>query len=281
MPTFSTPEPIEATIELVVGDIRVTARDSKDTVVEVRPSDSSHEPDVRAAEQTRVDYSAGHLLVKAPRQRGLGLFGRTGSVDVTVELPTGSRLEAKAAVAAFRSAGRLGECRIKTSTGDIQLGDTGSLDAGTGAGDVVAGRVLGDADVRTGSGKIRVRAIDGTAVIKNSNGDNWIGDVTGDSRVNTANGDISVDCAHRGITCATANGDIRIGEIVRGTASFDTAFGQIEMGIRAGTAARLDVRTSFGKVDNHLDTADSPGSSNETIDVRAHTSHGDIVIRRS
>ena len=64
MPTFSTPEPITATIDLAAGDVRVLASDRSDTVVEVRPSTSSHEPDVKAAEQTRVEYTAAGLLIK-------------------------------------------------------------------------------------------------------------------------------------------------------------------------------------------------------------------------
>src|SRR5262245_5953072 len=68
MPTFDTPGPISAVLDLVVGDARITASDRDDTVVEIRPSDPSHEQDVRAAEQTRVEYSAGRLVVRAPRQ---------------------------------------------------------------------------------------------------------------------------------------------------------------------------------------------------------------------
>src|SRR5579859_7898408 len=82
MPTFDTPEPISAVVELAVGDASITASDRTDTIVQVRPSDGSNDADVRAAEQTRVEYAAGRLLVKAPKQRGLGLFGKTGSVDL-------------------------------------------------------------------------------------------------------------------------------------------------------------------------------------------------------
>lgn len=281
MPTFTTPEPISATIDLVVGDARITASDRDDTVVDVRPSDGSHEPDVRAAELTRVEYAAGQLLVKTGRQRGLGLFGKPGSVDVTIELPADSRLQGDASIAALRCTGRLGECRVKTGIGDIQLDHTGVLDLYTGAGAIVVTRVVGHAEVSTGSGKVRLREIDGAAVIKNSNGDSWIGEITGDVRVNAANGDISVDHAQADVTASTANGDVRIGEAARGSVSLKTAFGEIDIGIRTGTAARLDVHTSFGRVRNHMKSADSPESSEETIEVRAHTSYGDIVIRRS
>ncbi len=50
MPVFDTPEPIIATIEVGVGDIRIAASEREDTVVEVRPSDSSRSADQQAAE---------------------------------------------------------------------------------------------------------------------------------------------------------------------------------------------------------------------------------------
>jgi DUF4097 and DUF4098 domain-containing protein YvlB len=281
MPSFDTPEPISVTIDLAVGDVRITASDRQDTAVEIRPSDGSQEADARAAEQTRVEYAAGALLVKAPKQRGLGLFGKVGSIDVTIDLPTGSRVHGDAAVAAFRCAGRLGECRVKTATGDIECDHTGPLDLSTAAGAVAVDRVTGHAEVSTGAGRVRLREIDGTAVIKNSNGDSWVGDVTGDLRMNAANGDISVDHADASVVASTANGGIRIGEVTRGSASLKTSFGEIEIGIRAGTAARLDVATQFGRVHNELAAADSPEPSDETVEVRARTSYGDIVIRRS
>jgi DUF4097 and DUF4098 domain-containing protein YvlB len=281
MSTFDTPEPISAVIDLVVGDVSVTASDRDDTVVEVRPSDASHEPDVRAAEQTRVEYAAGRLLVKAPRQRGLGLFGKPGSIDVTIDLPAGSRVQGDTSVGAFRCTGRLGECRFKTSTGDVQLDHTGALDLNTGAGAVTVDRVVGHAEVSTGSGRVRLREIDGTAVVKNSNGDTWVGGVTGDLRASAANGNIAIDRAAAGVTANTANGDVRVGEVARGSASLKTACGEVEIGIRAGSAARLDAHTHFGRVHNRLDSVDAPQPSDETVEVRARTSYGDIVIRRS
>lgn len=281
MPTFDTPGPVSAEIDLPAGDIRMIASDRTDTVVEVRPSDSTREADVRVAEQTRAEYSAGRLLVRAPRPRGLGLFGRPGSVDVTIELPTGSSVQADAGISAFRSTGRLGLCRIKTGVGSIECSDTGPLDLSTGAGPVAVDRVAGHAEVSTSSGRVRLGAIDGTAVIKNSNGDNWIGEITGDLRVATANGAITIGHAGAGVNASSANGDIRVAEVTRGSATLKTAFGQIEIGIRPGTAARLDVSTKFGRILNDLDDADGPGPSDETAEVRALTSYGDIVIHRS
>lgn len=280
MPTFDTPEPISVAIDLVVGDARITATDRTDTVVEIRPSDASRELDVRAAADTRVEHTATGLLIKAPRQRNLGLFGKAGSVDVTIELPAGSDVRGDASVAAFRCAGRLGECRVKTATGDVEFDRTGPLDVSTGAGAIVVDSVAGHAEVSTGTGRVRLNEIAGAAVIKNSNGDCWIGEVGGDLRVNVANGDISVGRADADITASTANGNVRVGAVTRGSASLKTGVGEIEIGISAGTAARLDVSTRFGRVHNQLDTTDSPEPSDDVVEVRARTSYGDIVIRR-
>jgi hypothetical protein len=279
MPTFDTPEPINATVELVVGDVRVTATDRPDTVVEVRPSNPGADRDVRAATETRVEYADGRLLVKAPRQQVLGLFGKPGSIDVEILLPAGSRFRGEAAVAAFRCAGRLGECWIKNSTGDIHLENTGPLDATTPSGAILVRSVTGNATVN-GSGEVRLDRIDGSAVVKNLNGDSRIGEITGDLRARAANGDILVGLAGADVTASSANGDVRIGEVTTGTVSIKTSNGELEVGIPAGTAAHLDLHTSFGNVNNRLDAAAAPGPGEQTVEVRARNSYGDIIIRR-
>ncbi|WP_020670898.1 DUF4097 family beta strand repeat-containing protein [Amycolatopsis nigrescens] len=279
MPTFDTPEPIFVTLELSVGDARITASERSDTVVEVRPTDDFNDADVKATRQTRVEYASGKLLVKMPKQRSL--FGRAGSVDVRIELPSGSQLRGNAAVAAFHCDGTFGECRFKTSAGDVTVEETGPLYVHTAAGDVTVDRVAGHAEVTTGTGAVRIRAIDGTAVVKNSNGHTWVGEVTRDLRLSTANGDISVDSAQATVGAKTANGSIRIGEVVRGSVVLGTAVGELEVGIREGTAAWLDLSTQLGTVHNTMDSSGNPEQAAETVEVRARTSFGDIVIHRS
>ena len=283
MPAYDTPHPVTATVELVVGDLRIVAADRTDTVVEVRPSDPGSDADVRAADQTRVEYADGLLLVKTPKQRGLGLFGKPGSVDVTVDLPARSKVQVDSGAGGVRTTGTLAACRVKSGAGDVQLDrvEGGRLSLEIGAGRVDVDTVAGRADISTGSGRLQVREIDGPAVLKNSNGDSWIGLVTGDLRINAANGDIAVDRAGGDVVASTANGGITVGAVTRGTVSLKTGFGEIEVGIPAGTAAKLDVSTSFGRIRNQLESTDGPQETDETVDLRARSSYGDIVIRRS
>jgi DUF4097 and DUF4098 domain-containing protein YvlB len=281
MPTFDTPEPITVTVAIGLGDVRIAASDRADAVVVVKPSDSSKASDVEAAEQIRVEYSDGRLLIKALRSwKHYTPFGGGGSVEVTIELPAGSRVECEASVADIRCDGRLGECRLTTAVGNIRVDATGALHLSTSAGNITVDRAVGRAEI-TGSGQVRIRQIDGPAAIKNLNGLIWIGEVTGDLRCNTANGDITVDRALGGVAARTANGAVRIGEVVRGSVELDTAYGELEIGIRGGTAALLDLRSKFGRVRNTLAASDGPEPSELTVEVRARTSFGDIVIRRS
>jgi DUF4097 and DUF4098 domain-containing protein YvlB len=283
MPEFETPEPITIELDLGVGDVRLTAGERENTVIEVRPSDPSENFDIRAAERTRVERTPAGLLVRAPR-RYPGVIGpgrRDGSVDVTIELPAGSHVRGNAGVATFHATGPLGECRLKTSAGSIRLDQAGPVDLRTGIGGIEVDRIAGPAEVSTGSGRVRLGEIDGPAVVKNSNGETWIGQVTGDLRVNGANGQLSVGRAAADLNASTGNGDIRVGELTRGTTALKTGWGEIEIGLSAGTAARLDVYTHRGRVHNQLAAADGPETSDQVLEVRARTSHGDIVIRRS
>jgi Putative adhesin len=281
MPAFETHEPISVTIAIGVGDVRITASDRSDTVVSVTPSDSSKQSDLQAAENTRVEYSQGSLLIKAPRSwKRYTPFGGGESIDVAIELPSGSRVEADADVANFTSRGRLGECRFATAVGKIRIDETGTLRVSTSGGNVNVDRITGRGEI-TGSGQISIGEIDGSAVIKNLNGVIWVGEVTGDLRCNSANGDVTIDRALGAVTAKTANGAVRIGEVVRGSVELGTAYGELEVGIREGTAALLDVRSSYGSVRNSLQASDRPEPSDQTVEVRARTSFGDILVHRS
>jgi hypothetical protein len=281
MPSFDTPTPIALSVALVNGAVRVTAGARTDTVVQVRPGDESNDLDVRAAAQTTVDFTAGRLVVRGPRPPSLGLFGKVGCVAVVVDLPAGSDADVEVGVGAVHCAGPLADCRLKTGAGDVQIEQAGTLTAHTGYGTAIAGNVTGDATVTTGSGRLSVTDVGGRAVLKNGNGDTWIGTAGGDLRIRSANGQITADHAGASVVANTANGDIRVGELVRGSATLRSAAGRIEVGIRTGTAALLDLHTQFGKISNEMQTVPAgPADIEERAEVRARTAYGDILIHR-
>ncbi|SNR27954.1 Putative adhesin [Haloechinothrix alba] len=281
MPTFDTPEPIIVTLDVSVANVRFVASQRTDTVVEVRPSDENEPSDVKAAEQVRVEYSSGTLLIKGKKPRPFDFSAKSCSIDLTVELPEGSQVQADT-VGDFQSTGRLGECRFKSSAGHARLDRTGPLRLNTSAGHVSVEGVAGDAEVTTGTGRVRIGEVTGGATIKNSNGNTELGTIGGEARVRSANGDIALDRAGGGVDAKTANGAIRIGEVARGSVVLETSTGDLGIGIGAGTSAWLDAKTNFGQVRNALDeTTEPPEKTGETVEVRAHTGFGDITIHRA
>ncbi|MDG9705873.1 DUF4097 family beta strand repeat-containing protein [Streptomyces sp. DH37] len=279
MPSFDTPEPISATAHVEAGSIRFTAGDRPDTLVEVRPRDPEREQDLRAAEQTEVVCAGGVLTVRTPRQRSL--LGRTGTVDVTVELPTGSRVEVSGAWTQVLGEGRLGEVRVKTSSGDVRLDATGPLHLTASHGSITVDRVEGPAEIATSSGSLRVGTVEGPAVLRNSHGTTTVGTAAGELRVSGANGDIDIARAEGPVAATTAHGTLRVAEVARGTVRLETSYGAIEVGIREGTAAWLDVSSRHGQVRNTLTASETPQKSEETVEVRARTRYGNIDVRRA
>ncbi|MEV4534212.1 DUF4097 family beta strand repeat-containing protein [Asanoa sp. NPDC049518] len=280
MPTFTTPDPIDVNLSLVVAQVRITAGDRDTTEVEVRPG-SSAASSKKMAEETQVDYANGKLRIRTPKNLTRWLGAKTGRIEVELAVPAGSRLDGDNGAGDLDAEGTLGETRYKTGFGAIRLDQTGKLRLDTGAGDITVARVAGDADVTTGTGRLHIGAVEGTATVKNSSGETWVGEVGGALRANAANGDIAVDRARGGAALKTANGSLRVLEAVRGRVSLETAAGSLEVGIPTGTAAWLDLDVKNGAVRNTLDGSAGPAEGEETVEVRARTYFGDIVIHRA
>ncbi|MEU0641920.1 DUF4097 family beta strand repeat-containing protein [Streptomyces umbrinus] len=278
MPSFETPEPISATAYVYAGSIRFTTGDRLDTVVDVRPRDPKKDMDVRTADQTEVSYASGTLTVTTPKAN---LLGRSGTVDVSVELPTGSNIDMTGAGTQMIGEGRLGEVRVKITAGDVRLDTTGPLQLKVSHGSSTVDRVEGMAEITTSTGDVRVGVVDGPAVLKNSHGSTTVGAVTGELRMSGANGAIDITRAEASVVGTTTNGSLRVAEVVRGNVQLETSNGAIEVGIREGTAAWLDVSSNRGHVRNTLAASEAPEQTEETVKVRARSNWGNIDVLRA
>jgi hypothetical protein len=169
MQTFATLAPITAILAVPAGRIQVTAADRADATVEVRPADPSKGRDVKLAARVTAAYSDGVLRVTAPAaHRGLG---SSGAVEVTVQLPAGSTVQAKAASAQFTTEGPLGEVTFDSAQGTVRVEQAATARLITVDGGITVGRLGGDAQVRTARGDIQVaEATRGTLVLRTETG---------------------------------------------------------------------------------------------------------------
>ncbi|GAC67270.1 DUF4097 family beta strand repeat-containing protein [Gordonia soli] len=281
MPEFPTPQPISLSVDLGVGHITITASDRTDTVVDVAPTDPTDDSDVKAAAQVRTDLTSGRLTISGPRTGVFDFSRKSRSVDISVEIPSGSSVSTRTQMGDVRATGRLGDSSLSTSMGSITLGRTGALTVKTPAGDVSVDEVDGSATLSTGTGRLHIGTVSADAELKNSNGDTTIGAADGDVRIRSANGHIRIGAAGGAVDAKTAMGDVRVGSITRGSSVLETSLGDLEIGIASGTAAWLDVTTAFGHVRNDLVDAIGPEDADETAEIRGRTSTGSITIHRA
>lgn len=260
MPTFETPEPITASVEIVRGSLRLVASDRSDTAVEVSPRDPNRASDVRAADAVRVEFHHGTLTVLAEKR----FVSLGGAVTVDIELPSRSRLQVSSASANIRADGEFGDFRFATASGDAVVG-------------VVVGNIKAD----SASGAITVDSLTGAAVISTASGDATVGGLAGDIKFRAASGSLSVRHLDGYVKAHTASGDVTVADAANGGVSVQTASGDSEVGIPEGTAAQLDLRTHSGKVRNTLQPTDGPVDGDATLRVNVRTASGDISVRRA
>ncbi|GAB7188713.1 DUF4097 family beta strand repeat-containing protein [Kitasatospora sp. Ki12] len=208
MHTFTTPAAVTAVLDIPAGRVRLIAGDRADTTVEVRPADPAKTRDVRSAEQITVDYSEGLLRIRTTESAGI--FG-PGSVEVTVQLPAGSRVEAKAEACELRAVGRLGDLAFDGAHRRIEIEEADG---------------------------VRLTAVDG---------DVEIGRLNGPAEIATARGDIRISQAHGGVlTLATQSGNITVDAAPGVSAALDaaTGHGRIVNALRNDGTTALDIRAT-------------------------------------
>ena len=216
MQKFDTPAPISAVLDIPAGHVQFVAADRADTVVEVSPANASKSRDVKAAKQTTVNYADGVLRIHTHAARSQ-YFGPTGFVRVTVQLPTGSRVEAKTASSELHSVGRLGDVTFDGAHGQIRIDEAASVHLTAIDGDVEVGHLDGPARISTARGDIRItEAVRGTVVLTTQSGGISVGAAPGVSAsldAGTSYGRIDNTLKNDGtpgldIHATTAHGDI-------------------------------------------------------------------------
>ncbi|MEU2620536.1 DUF4097 family beta strand repeat-containing protein [Streptomyces sp. NPDC007157] len=179
MQKFDTTAPVSVVLEIPAGRVQLIAADRADTTVEVLPANPAKSRDVEAAKQATVVYADGVLRITAAAS-GNQLFGPSGSVEVTVQLPAGSRVEARTSGAELRGVGRLGDVVFEGAYRQIKIDEAAGVRLTALDGDVEIGRLGGPAEISTTRGDIRItEAVRGAVVLRTQDGDISVGAAAG------------------------------------------------------------------------------------------------------
>jgi hypothetical protein len=91
-------------------------------------------------------------------------------------------------------------------------------------------------------------------------------------------GDIVVERPSGSVSAKTAKGDIRVDGAARGKLRLETSMGDLEVGIRPGSAARLEVNALYGSVQNRMEPVDQSRGSGEAVEVFARNLYGNVIV---
>ncbi|MFI1256439.1 hypothetical protein ACH4U6_22065 [Streptomyces netropsis] len=217
MQKFETPDAIAAVVEIPAGRLSLLAADRAETTVEVRPAVAGKGRDVKVAEQTTVEFGDGVLRIIAPEARNQ-VLSNPGSVEVTVHLPAGSRVEATSAAAEVRTEGRLGDVAVHGAHRRIEIADVEGLRLTSVDGDVHVGRLGGPAQISTARGGITIgEAVHGTVVLRTQHGDISIAATPG------ASATLDADPRHGRVSNALKNNGSPVLEIIATSGNGDIA----------------------------------------------------------
>jgi hypothetical protein len=278
MPTFDTSGPVTADIVIGAGHVEIIATDRPGVVAEVSPSRPGRSGDQSLAREAVVAFEGDRLRVSVPKR--LNLFGQSDSVDVRVELPTGSDVQIEAAYGSVRTSGTLAASRITAKYGDVTGDTVGDLTLTSPYGAVDIARVDGRLDATLGHGHLRIGHVAGDAHLRGSHGTIELGTAAGALDIVTS-GVVTIDRALGDVTGRSAHGAIRVREAAGGSLQLENGYASIEVGIPQGVAAWVDAASAHGTVRNELTPDPSGAAADRTVELRLRANWADILIRRA
>ncbi len=250
--TFITTQPVDLVVEIQSGSLTLGAAETTETVVGVEGA---------GAEDVEVTQDGGAVWVRAPQGRD-GLFRRTPSLDVTVELPAGSR------------------ATLRAGSADICVhGPIGPLHARTGSGDITVDGVGEAASLVTGSGTVRVERATAALDIVSGSGDVVIGEALAGLRVKLGSGALKAGSTGGAVSASTGSGDIRIDTLTCGEARLRTGSGDAWVGVPAGLPVWADVQAQGG-VTSTLTSRGAPEQGQPYLSLRARVRSGTVHLEQ-
>jgi hypothetical protein len=209
-----------------------------------------------AVREARVELLGNRLRIESSKALPL----RAVPLSVSVTAPVGSHVTSRTGAADVIVTGGAGRLDLNTGTGTVSADRaTGEAKVNSGAGTVRLGTMLAGLKAKTGSGDVEVSSVGGNSTLITGTGDVWLGAVQSDVMVRTGSGDLTVaDAASGEIQLATGSGNIRVG-------------------IRQGTLARIDLVSTSGNARSDFDVSPEP-LGEASLTVTGRTGSGTALV---
>ena len=148
--------------------------------------------------------------------------------------------------------------RVQTqSANTVTTGIAGRIEVRTASGDVRLEQVLGRSVVQTASGDVTITDT-AECDIRTASGDIEVHRVRSEAQLHSTSGEIRVDGAGNDLSARSVSGDVRVTDAAAGRVELITVSGDVEIGVRAGTLAAIDLSTVSGSTHNDFVVSDEP-----------------------
>ena len=250
MPTyrFPTTTPVSLFVEHHAGSVEVVADAAAESTVAI----SRHEDEIL------VEMTGSRLTIQPRRRHRL----RHQRIDVVVHVPAGSSVEVSTAAASVT----------------VQ-GPVASLEITSASASVTADEVAGPVEAQSASGSVRIRSAAGPVSFRSASGSLRVERVGGECEATTASGSITIGVADDDVSAKSVSGRVAVREAHRGTVDLSSTSGSVEVGVRRGTLAWLDVSSVGGRTTSSLSAEDdAPATGGPMLTVRARSVSGHVSV---
>lgn len=194
----------------------------------------------------------GDVMVDRGQDHPLGgVLEVKGSDDgVVMRVPVGTDLVVGAHSGAVELLGSLGDLRVTTRSGRVDVEQCASLDVRTVSGRVEVGRIQGECRIKTASGRVIVSRAGGLLHVATVSGRIDIVDAAGPVRVNTVNGRVEL-----GLSGAA-------------DARADSVSGKVTIELPAGVHPKTSLVSVSGRCACEVDEGDDCSVTGRTVSGR-------------
>ena len=290
---FDTPGRVLVRVDNKAGDVRLKTHTATSTEVEVSAVRAGGEDLVGSTRVEHFEDDGRHrVVVEVPSPGGLlkSLLRGANEVLVTVRAPEGADLEVSTSSGDVGADGRFGCITIDTASGDVSAGTAdGDVEIHSASGHITVGSVGGRTEVASASGDVRCGTLGDKAELKTASGDISVQVSTGHLSVASASGDVNVGELVQGCELRTGSGDQRVGRLVAGPATFESASGDVTVAVARGTLLAVEAETVSGEVLSEIELGQDWPPSGEGDDgapgpkaqLNADSVSGDVRVKRA
>ena len=273
--TYNTPQPIDLTVDNLLGDVEIRATDNPTTSIEVTGP---------RADEVVITANDKTIEVRTPSFHKLNslisvVVVRNRRISIVIEAPSRSNLRLRLGAGKTIVTGPFNDVDLHSGVGAVEFSRVeGSITVEGGSGSVNVDAIESPSHLEVGAGSITVGQISAKTHLESGTGKIDLGQVTGPVSLETGAGSLHVGSISADLKAELGVGGAVIDRISSGRFSFDGTAGNVSIGVAKATPTWTDIHTVAGRVHNKLPSVGEPAEGQDHVELHISTVTGSIEL---